>query len=147
MEQYTSRKEREGIEARFDTFMNKTIENYARNVTRKVTRDEKKRRGVPIDSLDEDALECMAIEDVRHIEDPIILEADLRITVSDEQIEKILACLTEREAQILVLKTVFDLDYDMIAEKLRISRDRAKAYKYHGVRKAKEGVNENGSEQ
>ncbi len=146
MEQYTSRQEREGVEAKFDAFMKRTIKYYARNITRKISADEDKRRSIPIDSLGDKAMGFLAVEDVRHIEDGIVLEADLRIKVTDEQVKELLAGLTERESQILILRTVFDLDYDVIAQKLHITEERAKAYKYHGVIKAKEREKGNGDE-
>ena len=41
MNEYTSKKEREHIEAQFDAFMNHSIRNCAHNVTRMVSVDEK----------------------------------------------------------------------------------------------------------
>ena len=43
-----------------------------------------------------------------------------------------------------MLRVVFDLDYDEIGEKLRITPERARAYKYHGIKKAKEKGEEYG---
>ena len=56
MNEYTSKKEREHIEAQFDAFMNHSIRNCAHNVTRMVSADEKKRRCISLDTLDEDCI-------------------------------------------------------------------------------------------
>lgn len=48
MKQYTSRQEREHIEAQFDTFIKNAIRNHAHNVTRSITSDEAKRRGISL---------------------------------------------------------------------------------------------------
>lgn len=49
--------------------------------------------------------------------------------------------LTEREKQALVLHVGFGYDYGEIGRMLGISPDRAKAYKYHALRKAREKNN------
>ena len=138
MNEYTTRKEREHIEAQFDTYMNHAIRNCAHNVTRKVSADEMKRRCISLDALDEDCpSDCVAFDD-RHIESGIMIEADFTISITDKLAKKLLSGLTKREAQVLALRVAFDLDYDEIGEKLRITPERAKAYKYHGMKKAKE---------
>ena len=58
--------------------------------------------------------------------------------ITEKLAKKLLSGLTKREAQVLALRVAFDLDYDEIGEKLRITPERAKAYKYHGMKKAKE---------
>ena len=144
MNEYTSKKEREHIEAQFDAFMNHSIRNCAHNVTRMVSADEKKRRCISLDTLDEDCLgECMAF-DKYHFDSGITLEADFTVRITDKVAKQLLAGLTKREKQVVTLRVIFDLDYDEIGEKLRITPERARAYKYHGIKKAKEKGEEYG---
>lgn len=142
MKQYTSREERERVEAQFDAYMERMIRNLVLRVVRDNIRDEKRHRFIPLDTAEEDYPDQLAVEDERHCEDGIVLEADLKIRVADDQIRDLLAGLTDREAQVLMLRVAFDFDYDEIAEQLQITRDRAKSYKCHGVRKAKERAEE-----
>ncbi len=143
MKQYTSREERERIEAQFDAYLESVIRNLTMRVIRDNIRDEKRHRCIPLDIAEDEYHDYLAVEDERHCEDGIVLEADLKIRVTDEQICDLLEGLTDREAQVLMLRVVFDFGYDEIAEHLHITRDRAKSYKCHGVRKAKERAEEN----
>lgn len=146
MKLYTSRDEREHIEAQFDAYMNEMIRNYAMNVVRRITRDEDKHRSIPLEDVEENRLGVLAAGEEQYPEDGIILEADLKIRVNDEQIQRLLTGLTEREAQVLLLHVVYELDYDEIADQLHITKDRAKSYKYHGMKKAKKRAVEDGGE-
>ena len=97
MNEYTSKKEREHIEAQFDAFMNHAIRNCAHNVTRMVSADEKRRRCISLDTLDEDCLgECMAF-DKYHFDSGITLEADFTIRITDKLAKKLLSGLTKSE--------------------------------------------------
>lgn len=84
------------------------------------------------------------MEDRHDFEGGIILQADLKIKITDEVLQKLLEGLTERETQVVVLRAVYELSYDEISEKLNITPDRAKAYKYHGVKKVKERTEKHG---
>ena len=135
LNQYINKYQR--IEAEFNSFMYQAIRRCARNATRKVTAAEIN-NGIPLESLDEKYIrEYMAVEDEHQIEDSIIVEADFKIRLNDDFIRKLLAGLTEREIQALILHEAFDYDYSQIGRMLGISPDRAKAYKCHGLKKAK----------
>lgn len=130
--------ERQRIEAEFNSFMYKAIRRCARNATRKMSTAENNNGNVSLETLDEEHFEeCMAVEDEHHFEDAIIIEADFKIRVNDDYIKKLLTGLTERELQALILHEAFDYDYAQIGEMLDITPDRAKAYKCHGLKKAK----------
>ena len=87
----------------------------------------------------------MTAEDEHSFEDGIELEiTNMRIRINDDLIRILLTGLTEREAQALILHEAFDYDYAQIGELLGISPDRAKAYKYQGLKKAKARAKKHG---
>ena len=137
MDKHMSKEDRKKVEKRFDAYLNRIIYYYAMNAVRKYTDFDNVGRCVSLDDVIEDRVSALAVEGP-YIDDGVVIEADFRIRVTDEQIRELLAGLTEREAQVLVLRVGFELEYDEIAERLRISKERAKAYKYHGMKKAKE---------
>ena len=138
--------ERDEIVAEFKSFMNQAILNCARNVTRMINRRDEMNGGESLETLDEKRLgEYMATEDRHDVENGIELEiTNVTIKINDELLGKLLAGLTEREVQSLVLHEAFDYDFQQIGEMLGISSDRAKAYKYHGMKKAKARAKKHG---
>ena len=144
MKQYAN--ERERIEAEFNSFMHKAIRNCALNVTRMITLAEDNNSGLSLETLDEGCFgEYLAVEDEQRFEKGIELElTNLKIKVNDELLKKLLKGLTEREKQALILHEAFDFDYAQIGKLLGISPDRAKAYKYQGLKKAKAGAKKHG---
>lgn len=131
------------MEVEFASFMEQSIWNCVRNVTRKMTAEEFRNSGVPIETLDlKSATNCMAGESFATQEDGVHLEiSNLKITVNSDALRTLLEELTEREKQALILHVGFGYDYCKIGEMLGISPDRAKAYKYHGLKKAREKNN------
>ena len=138
--------EQDEIVAEFKSYMNQAILNCARNVTRMIKRRDEVNGGESLETLDEKRFgEYMATEDRHEAENGIELEVtNVRIKVNDELLIKLLAGLTEREVQSLVLHEAFDYDYAQIGEMLGISPDRAKSYKYHGMKKAKARAKKHG---
>ncbi len=126
--------EQDEIVAEFKSFMYRAIVNCAHNVTRKIKRDEEINGGIPLETLDEKRFgEYIKTEDGHGMEAGIQIEfSDLRIRLNDDLIGALLAGLTEREVQSLILHEAFDYDYAQIGKMLGISPDRAKAYKYQG---------------
>ena len=144
MKQYAN--EQDAIVAEFKSYMYKAIVNCAHNVTRKVTHNEKINGGISLEALDEKRFgEFITAEDEHSFEDGIELEiTNMRIRINDDLIRILLTGLTEREAQALILHEAFDYDYAQIGELLGISPDRAKAYKYQGLKKAKARAKKHG---
>ncbi len=138
MKKEPSKQKREQIEAQFDTYMNRAIKNYARNVIRKTLREEGSMETISLDTIEEDSIsKYISVTDTYHNEEGITIETDLKIKITDNHMKDLLAGLTEREKQVVVLKAVCDLDYDEIGKVLNITPDRAKAYKYYAVKKAR----------
>ena len=137
MNKYTN--ERDEVVAEFVGFMHKSILNCAHNVTGKMLNDKRFNEGISLEALDEKSFgEYLTREDKHTVEDGIEFELrTLRLRLDDDLIKKLLAGLTEREVQVLILYEVYDLDYDQIGKLLGITPDRAKSYKYHGLKKAK----------
>lgn len=131
--------EQDEVVAEFKSYMNQAILNCARNVTRMIKRRDEVNGGESLETLDVKRFgEYMATEDRHDVENGIELEiTNVKIRVNDELLEKLLAGLTEREIQSLVLHEAFDYDYAQIGEMLGISPDRAKSYKCQGMKKAK----------
>ena len=144
MKQYTN--DRERVEAEFNSFMYKAIRNCALNVTRMITLAENSNSGLSLETLDEECFgECLSVVDEQSFERGIELElTNLKIRVNDDLLKKLLKGLTEREKQALILHEAFDFDYAQIGKLLGISPDRAKAYKYQGLKKAKAGAKKHG---
>ncbi len=137
MKKFADRKEQ--VEAEFKSFMEQSIWNCARNATRKMTAEELRNSGVPIDTLNPEAAVNGIEESCIPQEDGIVLEIkNLRITVASDVLRTLLDGLSEREKQTLILHVGFGFNYEEIGRMLGISPDRAKAYKYHGLRKARE---------
>lgn len=137
MSKYTN--ERDEVVAEFVIYMHHAILNCAHNVTKKMLTDKRYNEGISLEALDEKSYgEYLASEDRHSFEDGIGLELKtLKLKTDNELLKKLLSGLTEREVQALILYEVYDLDYEQIGRLLGISRDRAKAYKYHGMKKAK----------
>ena len=110
--------ERDEIVAEFKSFMNQAILNCARNVTRMINRRDEVNGGESLETLDEKRLgEYMATEDRHDVENGIELEiTNVTIKINDELLRKLLAGLTEREVQSLVLHEAFDYDFQQIGE-------------------------------
>ena len=144
LSKYTN--ERDEVVAEFVTYMHHAILNCARNVTRKMLNDKRYNEGISLEALDERSYgEYLSREDRHPFEDGIGLELKtLKLKLDNELLRKLLSGLTEREVQALILYEVYDLDYDQIGRILGISRDRAKAYKYHGMKKAKRRAKKHG---
>ena len=138
MNKFADKKEQ--VEAEFKSFMEQSIWNCARNVTRKMTAEESRNSGVPIETLNlKRATGGMVAESADPQEDGVILEIkNLRITINSDVLRTLLDGLSEREKQTLILHVGFGFNYEEIGRMLGISPDRAKAYKYHGLRKARE---------
>lgn len=137
MKQFAER--RKQVEAEFKGFMERSIWNCARNVTRKMTADEHRNSCMPLETLGEKGfMEYMTVEDHYGHEEDIELEIkNFRLTVNSDLLQMLFDGLTEREKQALILHVGFGYDYDRVGKILGISPDRAKAYKYHGLRKAR----------
>ena len=144
MSKYTDK--RDEVVAEFVGYMHQAILNCARNVTRKMLNDKRYNEGISLEALDEkNNGEYLTREDRHTVEDGIELELKtLKLRLDDDLLKKLLSGLTEREVQALILYEVYDLDYDQIGKLLGISRDRAKAYKYHGMKKAKRRAKKHG---
>ena len=61
MKQYTSREERERVEAQFDAYMERMIRNLVLRVVRDNIRDEKRHRFIPLDTAEEDYPDQLAV--------------------------------------------------------------------------------------
>ena len=144
LSKYTDK--RDEVVAEFVGYMHQAILNCARNVTRKMLNDKRYNEGISLEALDEKNYgEYLTREDRHTVEDGIELELKtLKLRLDDDLLKKLLSGLTEREVQALILYEVYDLDYDQIGKLLGISRDRAKAYKYHGMKKAKRRAKKHG---
>lgn len=144
MEQYANEKEKLVVE--FKSYMRQAIINCARNVLRMMKNAEDKNGGISLEALDEYRLgEFMATEDEHGFENGIEFEiTNMKIRLNNDQIEQLLTGLTEREVQALILHEAFDYDYASIGRLLGITADRAKAYKYHALKKAKRRANKHG---
>ena len=138
--------EQDEIVAEFKSFINQAILNCARNVTRMIKHRDQVNGGESLEALDEKRFgEYMATEDRYDVENGIELEiTNVRINVNDELLGKLLVGLTEREVQSLILHEAFDYDYGQIGEMLGISPDRAKSYKYQGLKKVKARIEKYG---
>ena len=138
--------ERDEVIAEFVIYMHQAILNCAHNVTRKMLNDKRYNEGISLEALDERSyVEYLTKEDRHNVEDGIEFDLKtLKLRLDDELLRKLLSGLTEREVQALILYEIYDLDYDQIGKLLGISRNRAKAYKYHGLKKAKRRAKKHG---
>ena len=137
MKKFADKKEQ--VEAEFRSFMERSIWNCARNVTRKMTAEERRNSGVPIETLDLKSVADRMEEIGSPQEEGIVLEIkNLRITVNNDMLRALFEGLSEREKQTLILHVGFGYNYEEIGRMLGVSPDRAKAYKYHGLKKARE---------
>lgn len=146
MKQYTSREEREHIERQFDDFMHRTIKNCVLNARKKIIRDENRHESISIETVDKDYIaKILTRSEYCDHEKNIVIEADFKIKISDRAAMNILKSLTDREAQVLILRVAYELDYDEIAHILQISPERARVIKCDGLKKAKVRAREYGS--
>ena len=127
------------VENGFWKFMRNSIWYCARNVTRRVTAAERRNGDVSLEALSEKSLgEYTAVEDSHELEDEIeMIIGDKRFVIRGEGFKDILGNLTEREKQSLILFVGFGYDFDSIGKLLGITPERARDYKYCGLKKAR----------
>lgn len=131
--------EKREIEEDFWKFMRNSIWYCARNVTRSASAAEIRNGGISLETLNEGSLgECVMVEDGYEAEDEIaIVIRNIRFTLHDAELNGAFEGLTEREKQALILHEGFGLSYDAISKFLDITPERARDYKYHGLKKAR----------
>lgn len=131
--------EKREIEEDFWKFMRNSIWYCARNVTRSASAAEIRNGGISLETLNEGSLgECVMVEDGYEAEDEIaIVIRNIRFTLHDAELSGAFEGLTEREKQALILHEGFGLSYDAISKFLDITPERARDYKYHGLKKAR----------
>ena len=132
--------ERGRTETEFHCFMMRAILNCVRNAVRKVESAERRNRGISLSEVsDVTDLDGMAVVDRYPSDGEIRIELPgINVTVDSEALANCLMDLTEREMQSFVLHVGYGFSFREVGRILGITPERAKAYKYHGLKKAKE---------
>ena len=139
LKKFTDNKER--VEAEFIGFMEQSIWNCARNVTRKVSAEELRNSGISLEALYKgEYINYIPVEDRHDFEDKYEI-MNLQVLIKSDLLKVLFDRLTQREKQVLILRVGFDYDYEEIGEILGITPKRAKDYKYQGLRKVRKYKN------
>ena len=123
----------------FWKFMKNSIWYCARNVTRSASAAERRNGGISLEGLSEKSLgEFAFVEDAHELGDEIeLIIRNIRFAINGEKFGDVFDDLTEREKQSLILFVGFGFDFDSIGKLLGITPERARDYKYNGLKKAR----------
>ena len=131
--------EKREVEDDFWKFMRDSIWYCVRNVTRSASAAEKRNSGILLDSLSENSLgDYIAVEDNHELGEEIeMIIRNIRFAIKSDGFEDVFDNLTEREKQSLILFVGFGYDFGSIGKLLGITPERARDYKYNGLKKAR----------
>ena len=123
----------------FWKFMRDSIWYCVRNVTRSASAVEKRNSGISLDSLSENSLgDYIAVEDNHELGEEIeMIIRNIRFAIKSDGFEDVFDNLTEREKQSLILFVGIGYDFGSIGKLLGITPERARDYKYNGLKKAR----------
>lgn len=132
------------VEEDFWIFMRDSIWYCARNATRSATAAERRNSGISLEALTERGLrEYTSVEDDQGLGEEIeMIIKNIRFTIKSDGFEGVFDNLTEREKQALILFVGFGYDFGSIGKLLEITPERARDYKYNGLKKARAKKNE-----
>ena len=108
-------------------------------MTRSASAAEKRNSGISIDSLSENSLgDYIAVEDNHELGEEIeMIIRNIRFAIKSDGFEDVFDNLTEREKQSLILFVGIGYDFGSIGKLLGITPERARDYKYNGLKKAR----------
>ena len=131
--------EKREAEEDFWEFMKASIWYCARNATRSATAAERRNSGISLETLTERRLrEYTSVEDDQGLGEEIeMIIKNIRFAIKSDGLEDVFDNLTEREKQTLILFVGFGYDFDSIGKLLGITPERARDYKYNGLKKAR----------
>ena len=138
--------EKRKVEKDFWLFMRGSIWYCARNATRSATAAEKRNSGISLEALTERRLrEYIAVDDDHELGEELeMIIRNIRFAIKSDGFEVVFDNLTEREKQALILFVGFGYDFGSIGKLLGITPERARDYKYNGLKKARAKKNERG---
>lgn len=131
--------EKRKVEDDFWESMRSSIWYCAKNVTRSAVAAEKRNTGISLEALSENSLgDICSTEDSHELGEVMeVIVGNKRFVIKTDGFGDALDNLTEREKQSLILFVGFGYDYDSIGKLLGISPERARDYKYNGLKKAR----------
>ena len=131
--------EKREVEEDFWKFMRDSIWYCARNVTRSASAAERRNSGISLESLSEGSLrDYIAVENSHELGEEIeMIIRNIRFAIKSDGFGDVFDNLTEREKEALILFVGFGYDFDSIGKLLGITPERARAYKYNGLKKAR----------
>ncbi len=138
--------EKRKVEEDFWLFMRGSIWYCARNATRSATAAEKRNSGISLEALTERRLrEYIAVEDDHELGEEIeMIIRNIHFAIKSDGFDDVFDNLTEREKQALILFVGFGYDFGSIGKLLGITPERARDYKYNGLKKARAKKNGRG---
>ena len=138
--------EKRKVEKDFWLFMRGSIWYCARNATRSATAAEKRNSGISLETLTERRLrEYIAVDDDHELGEELeMIIRNIRFAIKSDGFEDVFDNLTEREKQALILFVGFGYDFCSIGKLLGITPERARDYKYNGLKKARAKKNGRG---